>query len=348
MIYSNIIFQIVINNEKYLCFINYNEYNYYYLLSQPGNENLTKNDVTKKIINNYITHIDINNQFENYSINLIHKYFNGDIIENNVVYDIIINNETKYIKFIDTEYDYNTIYDKIKDNLWNGTIYEEDELEYLLVYEDVCDDMYYDSDDSDNNNNKKNINNDYDIEDNVYDISNIENFDEYDDYDKKEIIKIIEININRKNELEEMNNKTCFQNNFIKTKLEDTNNKIKIIQHFIDNIDDINIKNELLLKLGTLLCRKFKYKDINNLKNIKYNFIVTSAEIIKEYDAQKTNIEICSYNTPNIKGEFRIILFIDSNQHIYDTEKSYEIDNVTQKYSSQLFNFIFNEIQYYL
>ena len=102
-----------------------------------------------------------------------------------------------------------------------------------------------------------------------------------DEYEKK-LPHITKINSLLVKKLEQINQfKMYFSEDFIKTKISDASARIKYLTKLLENenLTEAN-KKQIKLKIGTQVCRQFKYE---NLSGIKFNFVVTNFEEITNY-----------------------------------------------------------------
>ncbi len=282
MLYQTVIFQLISNDIKYLGLLCYDEVNT--SLQDLTFKNIIYNKITK--FNNDI----INN--ESYDINVITKYYDKPSVMDNIIYDIVINNKDNKIFINNIEYN-DIITESNTDifTVWNGNIYDDDELEYVLPENNAMQTYtipYYDYLDKEHEN--------YDLK-NIFDIKNVQGYNDFTDYQKEEAEERIKQNIQYRDLLKDFDNKSCFQTDFINAKLEDTDKKLNSLENIF------NESYDLKLTYGSLLCRKYKYMN-NNLKYIKYNFIVTDInETTDDHDTTEIIISIKSFDS-NFEGYY--------------------------------------------
>ncbi len=206
MLYSTIIFQLKTQQKSYLGLFCYDEVNA--SLQEISIKNLIHENI-KTINNDFITK---NNYIY---INIITKYYDKPNIMDDIQYDIIIDHKNKKIYLNDTLYNYNDVFITNNDKTlpWEGNIYDDDELEYIVPEYQMIQTFsvpYYDYLDRNHEN--------YGLK-NIFDINDVEGYDDFDDYQKEEVQDRINQNIEYRNILQEYNNKKCFQDDFIKNKL---------------------------------------------------------------------------------------------------------------------------------
>ena len=168
---------------------------------------------------------------------------------------------------------------------------------------------------------------------------------------EKENLKLFNEELNYKEKMVNNQNIDWTKNiysNYEKNKqliLDDTEVKIETIDFFIDkmiHLDKKKIINQLSLIHASLLCKKYKYLN----KNIKHDFIVTNIYYNEDYNRNctyKLNIE--SIKDKEINGYFSKILL--TNAGGYSVQKNFEIEDIDDKHSEKLFDFLFERIKWY-
>ena len=165
-----------------------------------------------------------------------------------------------------------------------------------------------------------------------------------------ELEKIIKINFFAKKRLGQIDKfKKHFTEEFVKSKITDAENKINFYSNLCSNPHSNNIDITIIkLKIANQICRKFKYK---NLEEIKFNFVVSNY-YTKEPNDSDTNYYIKISNQNNsIIGIYEKKQFGDSNQG-YMTDISYSLtdidnnddiieDNILEKLFDEIANFLY-------
>lgn len=210
---------------------------------------------------------------------------------NKLHFDFIFDQETKIIKTLDKEVEteiYKTYYNKIHQqlNIDLEKDYDSDELEYKI------DDNY--------------------LRDKVE-----KGFDKYLTKDgsvrKKYITEVEELEskynvclesalykLYEEEELEKFN--YMKEEEFIKSKIEDADKKLKVLEYLIENFNRFNdsLHEYCVKKYATQLCRKFKYNN-EYLTKVRYNFVVTSFNTESRHECGEIKIDFES-QTGKIKG----------------------------------------------
>ncbi len=351
MIYINVIFQLISNGNKYLCFCNYNVLTYYELYKRNDEANINKNDTAKSIIKEHLNKMDAGLHID--SIALMLKYYNTNtIFSDKIEYDIVIDRENNILKMHDKELDYKEIFNANNENDWKGDIYNDDEKEYNLEeyeeeedYEDHLEIEEYDKRDCTDKH--------YFMKD-IFDISEVENYDNYNDGEKEEIQRRIARNMRERDYINNYNNQECFTKEFMEKMLLDTNEKIKKLDYFIGGImsncgDDNSYKHDILTTYASLLCKKYKYssKNINLLKKLKHNFIVTKLYYDKDYDRNRTyKINIEAKNDDKIHGYYEKTVFVDHHGYVDSTDIDYYIKDIDDPICESLYDYLENRIEW--
>jgi len=174
---------------------------------------------------------------------------------------------------------------------------------------------------------------------------------------EKQSLKIFNQEINYKEKIKNNQNIDWIQNIYNKNEkrnlknkeliLNETEQKIETIEYFINkfiNLDNKKFINKLSLIQASLLCKHYKYQE--NGKNIKYNFIVTNIYYDKDYDRNCTyKINIESTEDKEITGYYSKVEFADGGG--YSVQKDFEIEDIDDKHSEKLFEFLFERIKWY-
>lgn len=314
MLYLTIIFQLKLHQQQktLLGLLCYDEVNT--LLLKTSIKSLIYKNITS-----------MNNDFiknDSYIINIITKYYDKPNFMDDVEYDIIIDHKDKKAYMNKTFYNY---YDVLIDHdklpiPWEGNIYEEDELEYILPEYNMIQSFtvpYYDYLDSTHEN--------YDLK-NIFDINDVQGYNELTDYQKEEVEDRIRQNIEYRDLLENFNNKTCFQDDYIEKKLEDTEHKLQTLEYIFKKSYDLE------LTYASLLCKKYKYSvNQESLKSIKYNFIVSKISDKTDDRGNREIIISIESNNGQYKGHYRRLTSAsgecyDSSSYIDEDAKIDESD----------------------
>ncbi len=134
---------------------------------------------------------------------------------------------------------------------------------------------------------------------------------------------------------------------FIKSKLENSDKKLKILEYLIENFYSVNssLHKYCLNKYATQLFRKFKYQN-DNLTKIKYNFVVTSFEVEKKYQHSEIKIDFKSL-TSDVTGQGSFIEGGNNKSGTY-TKIYCDIDkgDIDSKLEKELIDYVTYEMSY--
>jgi len=151
---------------------------------------------------------------------------------------------------------------------------------------------------------------------------------------QEEIQDRINQNLECKKLMDDFMNNESFQDKFINDMLENTEKKLNSLENIY------NKNKDLRLIYASLLCKKYKYLD---LKNIKYNFIVTYIDKNTDYRGNtKTTIEIVSINS-KIEGKFEKVEWSNDN---YTTTYIDQEANIIKSDERDLFDYLLCHINF--
>ncbi len=333
MFYTDIIFQVKVNTSHYWGKFKINMFDY-------GIYQYINNDVSiKTYIENWFNLVYSNlNKMDNQVQCEVQIVLTQEEIPNinKLYFDIDINQETKLIKILDFNLDtenYKDYYNKINSelNIDLDTDYDADELEYLV--------------------------------DDTYVQNKVE--EEFPKYLTKEFV----VRKKFKDEVKKLEEKygDCLEGalykmykeqyfkklnymkeeEFIKSKLENSDKKLEILEYLIKNFYCVNssLHKYCVKKYATQLCRKFKYQN-DNLTKIKYNFVITSFEVEEEYQHSEIKIDFKSF-TSDVKGSGSFIEGGNNKSGTY-TKIYCDIDDeeIDSKLGKELIDYVTYEMRY--